>query len=109
MRAEALILSDNEKAAGIFPVAFLCLCCLELQSAAEYSLVKIKNAKANIRETCNTKLLSGMKRTYSLHCPQFHKTGNSPEFSMHGGPVCGQVDRRSRWIVDCNMLEQRKV
>ena len=42
--------------------------------------------------------LSGMKRKYSLHCPQFLKTGNSPEFSMHGGPVCGQ-GTASLWLV----------
>ena len=50
-----------------------------------------------------------MKRKYSLHCPQFLKTGNSPEFSMHGGPVCGQGDHRRWWIVDTTLSEHRKV
>lgn len=54
------------------------------------------------------KLLSGMKRKYSLHCPQFSDIGNSQEFSMHGGPVCGQGTDACRWIVDTPMLKQRK-
>ena len=66
----------------------------------ELTLKDNKNAKVSPMKSMQHVSLSGMKRKYSLHCPQFRNTGNSPEFSMHGGPVCGQGTDKRRWIVD---------
>ena len=56
----------------------------------ELMLNNSKNAIASLMKSMQHVSLSGMKRKYSLHCPQFSDIGNSQEFSMHGGPVCGQ-------------------
>ena len=56
----------------------------------ELMLNNSKNAIASLMKSMQHVSLSGMKRKYSLHCPQFFDIGNSQEFSMHGGPVCGQ-------------------
>ena len=59
----------------------------DCRSEEEFFLIKDKNTKAKKRKACKTKLLSGMKRKYSLHCPQFPDIGNSQEFSMKSRPA----------------------
>ena len=66
----------------------------------ELTLKDNKNAKVSPMKSMQHVSLSGMKRKYSLHCPQFSDIGNSQEFSMHGGPVCGQGTASQKLAVD---------